>query len=118
MIADSTLVTVHEVLKSLRELERSKLEDSPSETRIVLGEITGGFGSPGGDVRIDGKGGDGGDGGDGEGPKLDIHPDERWQVGNVSGGTGGNGGTGVDVGGKGGTGKGPMIGISPRRLGH
>ena len=84
----------------------------------------GGLGGTGGNART------GGEGGDGEGPKLDINPDERWKVGNISGklksaslsshclhlvgGTGGTGGIGIEVGGKGGTGKAPVITILRR----
>ncbi|KAJ6610769.1 hypothetical protein B0H10DRAFT_2058953 [Mycena sp. CBHHK59/15] len=89
MIADSTLVTVPEVLQSLQDLE-------------------GGLGGTGGNARI------GGEGGDGEGPKLDMSPEEHWKIGNISGGTGGTGGIGVDVGGKGGTGKAPVISVLRR----
>ncbi|KAJ7873083.1 hypothetical protein B0H14DRAFT_152235 [Mycena olivaceomarginata] len=104
LIADSTLVTVNEVLRSLREIERSKLQESPSpEPTIVLGDLKGELGSPGDYARIGGKGGEG------EGPHLEMDPDERYRIGNISGGTGGNGGNGIEVGGKGGTGKGPTI---------
>ncbi|KAF8169201.1 hypothetical protein K438DRAFT_1774446 [Mycena galopus ATCC 62051] len=85
MIADST-----EVLKTLRELE-------------ALNDSVGGVGGTGGHAQI------GGEGGEGDGPQLDIDPDDRYQIGNVSGGTGGAGGIGVEVGGKGGIGKGPVI---------
>ncbi|KAJ6628405.1 hypothetical protein B0H10DRAFT_1991245 [Mycena sp. CBHHK59/15] len=112
MIADSTLVTVPEVLQSLQDLERSKLlQSSPpivTKGQIEMGDITGGLGGTGGNARI------GGEGGDGEGPKLDMSPEEHWKIGNISGGTGGTGGIGVDVGGKGGTGKAPVISVLRR----
>ncbi|KAF8150284.1 hypothetical protein K438DRAFT_1865891 [Mycena galopus ATCC 62051] len=101
LIADSKLVGIQEVLESLRELESSKMEDASSP--IVMGDITGGVGGTGGHAQI------GGEGGEGDGPQLDIDPDDRYQIGNVSGGTGGAGGVGIEVGGKGGTGKGPVI---------
>ncbi|KAJ7352674.1 hypothetical protein DFH08DRAFT_934969 [Mycena albidolilacea] len=104
LIADFTLVTVDEVLRSLRGIERSKLQESPSpEPTIVLGDLKGELGSPGDYACIGGKGGEG------EGPHLEMDPDERYRIGNISGGTGGNGGNGIEVGGKGGTGKGPTI---------
>ncbi|KAF8174631.1 hypothetical protein K438DRAFT_1848656 [Mycena galopus ATCC 62051] len=103
LIADSKLVGIQEVLKSLRELESSKMEDASSP--IVMGDITGGVGSAGGHAQTGGEGG---------GPQLDMDPDERYQIGNVSGGTGGTGGVGVEVGGKGGTGKGPVISMRRR----
>ncbi|KAJ7875284.1 hypothetical protein B0H14DRAFT_3859489 [Mycena olivaceomarginata] len=93
LIADFTLVTVNEVLSSLREIEAT----------IVLGDLKGELGSPGDYAHIGGKGGEG------EGPHLEMDPDERYRIGNISGGTGGNGGNGLEVGGKGGTGKGPTI---------
>jgi len=109
MIADSTFVTVHEVPQSVHELERPKSQEfSPSEIQIVLGDVTGGLGSPGCNALV------GGEGGEGEGPKLDINPDERRKVCNISGGTGGTGGVGVEVGGKGGTGKAPVISVLRR----
>ncbi|KAF8146046.1 hypothetical protein K438DRAFT_1991213 [Mycena galopus ATCC 62051] len=92
MIADST-----EVLRSLRDLESSKL---PPPT--VMGDIAGGVGVAGG------QGHAGGEGGEGCGPQLEMDPDKHYQFGNVSGGTGGTGGVGVEVGGRGGTGKGPV----------
>ncbi|KAJ7873138.1 hypothetical protein B0H14DRAFT_3860236 [Mycena olivaceomarginata] len=102
LIAGSTFVTVNEVRKSLREIERSKLQESPSpEPPIVLGNVTGGVGGRGGYARI------GGEGGEGEGPQLEMDPDERYRIGNISGGTGGPAGEGIEVGGKGGRGKGP-----------
>ena len=91
---------------------------------MCFGQLcVGGLGSPGANARI------GGQGGDGEGPKLDMKPDERWKVGNISGkylhsyssrclhlvgGTGGSGGIGAEVGGKGGTGKAPVISVLRR----
>ncbi|KAF8146318.1 hypothetical protein K438DRAFT_1990849 [Mycena galopus ATCC 62051] len=109
MIADFTLVGVHEVLKSLRELERSKLQN-PSSPPTMMGDITGGVGVAGG------QGHAGGEGGEGGGPRLEMDPDKRYQIGNVSGGTGGTGGVGVEVGGKGGTGKGPVISMRRSRV--
>ncbi|KAJ7873109.1 hypothetical protein B0H14DRAFT_3131402 [Mycena olivaceomarginata] len=109
MIADSTLMTVNEVLRSLREIESSKLQESSSpEPPIVLGDVTGGFGGTGGTARI------GGEGGEGEGPQLEMDPYQRYRIGNISGGTGGTAGSGIEVGGKGGTGKGPVISVLRR----
>ncbi|KAJ7875259.1 hypothetical protein B0H14DRAFT_61644 [Mycena olivaceomarginata] len=97
MIADSTLVTVNEVLRLLREIECSKLQESSSpEPPIVLGDVTGGFGGTGGTARISGEGGEG------EGPQLEMDPYKRYRIGNISGGTGGTGGSGIEVGGEGG----------------
>ncbi|KAK7055076.1 hypothetical protein R3P38DRAFT_2844979 [Favolaschia claudopus] len=106
LIADSTLVTVHEVLISLRALERSKSED-PS-----LSELRCGYGGSGGSGFYIG-----GEGGLGEGPKLDMDLDERHQIpfGNISGGTGGQGGNSRNVGGRGGTGEGPVISVRRTR---
>ncbi|KAJ7657851.1 hypothetical protein DFH06DRAFT_1197295 [Mycena polygramma] len=114
LIADSTFVTVHEVLKSLREREPSQPpEYFPPEAQLVeitgqLVGITGGCGGPGADGLI------GGEGGDGEGPQLNIDPAERWNISHISGGTGGPGGVGALIGGKGGTGKGPVISVVRR----
>ncbi|KAK7012900.1 hypothetical protein R3P38DRAFT_3278764 [Favolaschia claudopus] len=105
LIADSTLVAVHEVLTSLRELEKSKVADpSSSELRPPLVyHFTGGSGGMGGSGTRTG-----GEGGDGEGPHLSLEPDGMVTY-SVSGGTGGQGGEGTEVGGKGGTGKAPVI---------
>ncbi|KAJ7873095.1 hypothetical protein B0H14DRAFT_152347 [Mycena olivaceomarginata] len=109
LIADSTLVTVNEVLSSLREIEGSKLQKSSSpEPPIVLGDVKGGFGGAGGFSRIGGEGGEGG------GPRLEMDPNERYRIGNISGGEGGTGGEGIEVGGRGGAGKGPVIGMLRR----
>ncbi|KAJ7266814.1 hypothetical protein C8J57DRAFT_1329090 [Mycena rebaudengoi] len=106
IIAEFTLVTVNQVLKSIHALQ-SKLLESPSsvgnEGIIEMGNITGGIGGTGGHARI------GGYGGEGEGPQLEMDPAARCKIGNVSGGTGGTGGTGIEIGGKGGTGKAPVI---------
>ncbi|KAF7331187.1 hypothetical protein MSAN_02437300 [Mycena sanguinolenta] len=102
MIADSTFLTVHEVAKSLRDLENSKMQ-------LLRPAITGGTGGMGASGRVGGEGGEGG------GPRIDMDPGERAQIGNVSGGTGGTGGAGVQVGGKGGTGKGPVINLRRMR---
>ncbi|KAF7373299.1 hypothetical protein MSAN_00539100 [Mycena sanguinolenta] len=99
MIADSSFLAVHEIAKSIRDLENSKIRP----------EITGGTGSTGDNGHV------GGEGGEGEGPRIDMDPGERPQIGNVSGGTGGTGGAGVQVGGKGGTGKGPVINLRRMR---
>ncbi|KAF7331185.1 hypothetical protein MSAN_02437100 [Mycena sanguinolenta] len=99
MIADSSFLTVHEIPKSIRDLENSKIRP----------EITGGTGSTGDNGHV------GGEGGEGEGPRIDMDPGERPQIGSVSGGTGGTGGAGVQVGGKGGTGKGPVINLRRMR---
>ncbi|KAK7029869.1 hypothetical protein R3P38DRAFT_2932081 [Favolaschia claudopus] len=113
LIADSTLVTVHEVLISLR-----ALEDQTSKTKApVAYPVTGKEIS-----RIRGMGGygfhAGGEGGLGEGPKLDMDLDELHQIpfGNVSGGTGGQGGNSSNVGGSGGTGEGPVISVRRNRF--
>ncbi|KAJ7819171.1 hypothetical protein B0H14DRAFT_3147550 [Mycena olivaceomarginata] len=95
LIAGYTGVKVDEVLGSLRKIEGSKLQGSSSRKRES--------GSPGGHGHIGGEGGEGG------GPQLEMDPDERYRIGNISGGTGGTGGNGIEVGGKGGTGKGPVI---------
>ncbi|KAF7331195.1 hypothetical protein MSAN_02438200 [Mycena sanguinolenta] len=102
MIADSTFLTVHDIAKSVRDLENSKMQQ-------LHPEITGGTGGPGGSGHVGGEGGEGG------GPQIDMDPGERAQIGNVSGGTGGTGGVGVQVGGKGGTGKGPVINLRRMR---
>ncbi|KAJ6476315.1 hypothetical protein C8R45DRAFT_376697 [Mycena sanguinolenta] len=101
MVADFTLVTVHEVLREVERLKTSKL--LTSRTRNVRGDVTGGLGGAGSSARIGGQGGEGG------GPQLNVDPAHRLQIGNVSGGIGGTGGVVVEVGGKGGTGKGPVI---------
>ncbi|KAJ7717543.1 hypothetical protein B0H16DRAFT_1610693 [Mycena metata] len=106
LIADSTMVTVREVLNSVQESQRSKFQfnsDAMAPT-FELGDITGGVGGAGSSGgRI------GGQGGDGEGPKVDMDPQHRWKMGDVSGGTGGHGGHGMEVGGQGGVGRGPVI---------
>ncbi|KAK7048581.1 hypothetical protein R3P38DRAFT_2870268 [Favolaschia claudopus] len=99
LIADSTLVAVHDVLTSLRELEKSKTAD-PSSSELRRG--FGGMGGPGTHT--------GGEGGDGEGPRLSLDLDGMGGY-SVSGGTGGQGGAGNQVGGKGGTGKAPVINL-------
>ncbi|KAF7345053.1 hypothetical protein MVEN_01668300 [Mycena venus] len=109
MIADSTLVTVDQVLQSLRDLENLILPESPvSDVQIVLGDITGGSGGSGNFGHI------GGEGGEGEGPELELDTDLRSRIGNIFGGKGGGGGIGVEVGGKGGAGKGPVISVLRR----
>ncbi|KAJ7094100.1 hypothetical protein C8R44DRAFT_386209 [Mycena epipterygia] len=121
MIADSTFVTVHEVHKSLRDLERrpNLLQSAQGKrssqlhnvalmsiaAQVEMGNIRGGVGGTGGRGRI------GGEGGHGEGPNLVTTPDYHWKIGNISGGIGGIGGEGIDVGGRGGTGKAPVISI-------
>ncbi|KAJ7717545.1 hypothetical protein B0H16DRAFT_436717 [Mycena metata] len=110
LIADSTMVTVHEVLKSVQEFQQSRFEFD-TEPTFELGDITGGFGGAGSSgLRI------GGQGGDGEGPTIDMDPEYRWKMGDVSGGTGGPGGDGAEIGGQGGVGRGPIISISRRKL--
>ncbi|KAF7373290.1 hypothetical protein MSAN_00538000 [Mycena sanguinolenta] len=101
MVADLTVVTVHEVLRKVERLKTSEL--SKSGTQDVLGDVTGGLGDAGSSAHI------GSQGGEGEGPQLNMDPAHRLKIGKVSGGIGGAGGAGVDVGGKGGTGKGPVI---------
>ncbi|KAJ7450534.1 hypothetical protein FB451DRAFT_1285452 [Mycena latifolia] len=111
MIADSTFVAVHEVLKSLHDLERKLVESSAAlipPGQVEMGDIIGGFGGTGGSGRIGGEGGEGG------GPKLEMSHDEDWKIGNISGGTGGTGGTGIEVGGKGGRGGAPVIRMGRR----
>ncbi|KAJ6537366.1 hypothetical protein DFH09DRAFT_1178067 [Mycena vulgaris] len=106
MIADATLVPVQEVLKSLRDLERSTILESPSSAsqgHFEMGDIRGGLGSARGSARI------GGEGGEGKGPKVEMSPEEHWKMGNIYGGTGGTGEEGVEVGGKRGTSKAPVI---------
>ncbi|KAF8146029.1 hypothetical protein K438DRAFT_1944826 [Mycena galopus ATCC 62051] len=76
----------------------------------VMGDIAGGVGVTGSQGHI------GGEGGEGSGPQLNMDPDAHYQIGHVSGGTGGTGGVGVEVGGKGGTGKGPVISMRRSRV--
>ncbi|KAF7373278.1 hypothetical protein MSAN_00536800 [Mycena sanguinolenta] len=112
MIADCTFTTVHDVDRSLRELESLKLEKFyDAESPNVLYDVAGETGSAGGDGRI------GTEGGEGAGPQLDVDPNEPRKFRKISGGTGGTGGNGVERGGKGGTGKGPVISMRRGRLG-
>ncbi|KAJ7819175.1 hypothetical protein B0H14DRAFT_3876755 [Mycena olivaceomarginata] len=114
LIAGYTGVKVDEVLGSLRKIEGSKLQGSSSrKPTIVLGDLKGESGSPGAHGHIGGEGGEGGEGG---GPQLELDPDERYRIGNISGGTGGTGGNGIEVGGKGGTGKGPVTSMLRRSV--
>ncbi|KAF8150287.1 hypothetical protein K438DRAFT_1943713 [Mycena galopus ATCC 62051] len=100
IIADSgILVGVHEVLKSLRELEISKSQKPLSPT--VMDDTIGRVGATRGPEHV------GREGAEGTGPRVELDPCP--QIDKVSGGTGGTGGVGVKVGGKGGTGKGPVI---------
>ncbi|KAJ7743394.1 hypothetical protein B0H16DRAFT_1561645, partial [Mycena metata] len=102
LIADSTMVTVHEVLKEIQQQSKFQFE---------LGNITGGLGGAGGSgLRI------GGQGGDGEGPKVNLDAECRWKMGDISGGTGGPGGDGVEVGGQGGVGRGPVVSMLNRKV--
>ncbi|KAJ7819166.1 hypothetical protein B0H14DRAFT_3876751 [Mycena olivaceomarginata] len=111
LIAGYTGVKVDEVLGSLRKIEGSKLQGSSSrKPTIVLGDLKGESGSPGGHGHIGGEGGEGG------GPRLEMDPNERYRIGNISGGTGGTGGNGIEVGGKGGAGKGPVISMLRRSM--
>ncbi|KAF7331210.1 hypothetical protein MSAN_02439800 [Mycena sanguinolenta] len=102
MIAECTLVSVQDVVNSLRELENSKLQD------LYGAEMAGETGIIGSTAYI------GGEGGEGAGPQLDVDPDEPRKFRKIAGGTGGNG---VERGGKGGTGKGPLINMRRGRLG-
>ncbi|KAK7045033.1 hypothetical protein R3P38DRAFT_3177257 [Favolaschia claudopus] len=116
LIADSTLATMAEVLKRLRESESQYRSKSPveAEETFVMGDLAGGCGGSGGNAT-----GIGGDGGPGDGPQLVVDADldvDRIRVGNVSGGTGGAGGTGVDRGGVGGVGRGPIISLRRNRF--
>ncbi|KAF7373279.1 hypothetical protein MSAN_00536900 [Mycena sanguinolenta] len=112
IIADCTLATVHDVAKSLHELENLKLQKFyGAERPNMLYDVAGNTGISGGNAYI------GGGGGEGEGPQLDMNPDERYKFGKISGGTGGTGGNGVERGGKGGTGKGPLIKMRRRFTG-
>ncbi|KAJ7664223.1 hypothetical protein B0H17DRAFT_1092207 [Mycena rosella] len=116
MIANATLTTVHEIHKSLHDLERSKHPYDSSTPNIPQGriepaDITGGFGAMG-----QGGGLIGGEGGEGEGPWVKMDPDGHQRIGNISGGAGGTGGTGIDIGGQGGTGKAPVIIRKKREL--
>ncbi|KAJ7266812.1 hypothetical protein C8J57DRAFT_377509 [Mycena rebaudengoi] len=114
LIANSTLVTVHEVLQTVHDLESKLLQMPPSLDTggiVEMEDITGGVGGMGGDARI------GGQGGDGEGPLLEIASEDNWKIRSISGGIGGPGGKGIEIGGKGGTGKAPMI-SSLRRSRH
>ncbi|KAJ7873100.1 hypothetical protein B0H14DRAFT_2569930 [Mycena olivaceomarginata] len=112
---------VNEVLGTVRGVGGLKLHYlSSSGAPIMSGDVTGEIGGTGGTAHIGGEGGEGG------GPQLDLDPNERYRISNVSseylhhdlgsnrclqpaGGTGGIGGVGVEVGGKGGTGMGPVI---------
>ncbi|KAJ7450639.1 hypothetical protein FB451DRAFT_1410327 [Mycena latifolia] len=123
MIADSTLVTIQDILKTLHDIEHSKLQESPHELKGAISQVrilfqqshtlynplAGGLGSMGVSGRV------GGEGGEGEGPELELTLDEHLKVGNISGGTGGTGGAGIEVGGKGGSGKAPIIRVQRRR---
>ncbi|KAF7331202.1 hypothetical protein MSAN_02438900 [Mycena sanguinolenta] len=81
-------VAVWRVAKFFRELVSLKksLEFYHPETATALGDISGGSGGIGNDGRIGDKGGEG------TGPQLHMNPDERWKIGNICGGLGGNGG--------------------------
>ncbi|KAJ7504840.1 hypothetical protein B0H11DRAFT_2273094 [Mycena galericulata] len=86
MIADSTFATVNEVLKNVQALEWKFSQSPPTvgaEGINEMGNITGGLGGTGGHART------GGQGGEGDGPQLDISAQERWKIGDISGGTGG-----------------------------
>ncbi|KAJ7325590.1 hypothetical protein DFH08DRAFT_817264 [Mycena albidolilacea] len=120
-IADCTRVMVDDVLGTVHGVGGLKLHSlSSSGAPIISGDVTGGIGGTGDTAHIGGEGGEGG------GPQLDLDPNERYRVSNVSGeylhhdfgsncclqsvgGTGGTGGVGVEVGGKGGKGMGPVI---------
>ncbi|KAJ7166626.1 hypothetical protein C8R46DRAFT_1094929 [Mycena filopes] len=95
LIADSTLLSVQEVLEKIEALAQSKLHPEPPSS-IGLGEITGGLG-----------------GGEGQGPELQfrLSPQVFWTARSISGGVGGAGGSGTEVGGEGGIGRGPVITI-------
>ncbi|KAK7029870.1 hypothetical protein R3P38DRAFT_2932087 [Favolaschia claudopus] len=56
----------------------------------------------------------GGDGGPGEARQVNTAQQRKYPVGNVSGGIGGPGGSGVDHGGQDGTGKGPVVNLRRR----
>ncbi|KAJ7147224.1 hypothetical protein C8R46DRAFT_1359763 [Mycena filopes] len=96
IIADATFFSIQEVLASLHDLERMRLEQSsraegPEGPLTELGDITGGLGGIGGHGYV------GGEGGDGDGPELDIDLDDcngMLKVGDISGGRGGTGGEG------------------------
>ncbi|KAJ7504850.1 hypothetical protein B0H11DRAFT_1979621 [Mycena galericulata] len=116
MIANSTFVTVNEVLKDVQIL-KWKFSQSPptvgAKAINEIGNITGGVGEIGGNARI------GGQGGEVEGPELEFSPQDlcRWRIGSISGGTGGGGGAGIDIGGNGGTGRAPVITFTQRAKG-
>ncbi|KAJ7873114.1 hypothetical protein B0H14DRAFT_3860220 [Mycena olivaceomarginata] len=93
MIADFTLVTFNDVLRSLYEIERS-LQKSSSPKRTI------GWHKKRRSHRRRARGGGGGGCG---GPQLKMSPDGD-RIDNISRGTGGTGGIGIDVGGKGGMG--------------
>ncbi|KAJ7681374.1 hypothetical protein B0H17DRAFT_1138527 [Mycena rosella] len=84
IIAHATCVLAHEAQRSM----------SISKSQIELGDIAGGTGGVGGSACI------GGVGGDGQGPNLELTLGDCSKIVNVSGGIGGPGGDGVDVGGK------------------
>ncbi|KAJ7450007.1 hypothetical protein B0H11DRAFT_2078025 [Mycena galericulata] len=121
IISIATLVGVDEVFQSIKALEVKLGHDN--EAQIEMEDITGkdSF-QPRTEVNLDlggiggtgGYGNIGGEGGEGAGPRLELDFKERLKIRKVSGGTGGDGGAGLQVGGKGGAGKGPVIGVQRR----
>ncbi|KAJ7801538.1 hypothetical protein B0H14DRAFT_3885010 [Mycena olivaceomarginata] len=73
LIAGYTGVKVDEVLGSLRKIEGSKLQGSSSrKPTIVLGDLKGESGSPGGHGHIGGEGGEGGGAPTRDGPRRAL----------------------------------------------
>ncbi|KAJ7875274.1 hypothetical protein B0H14DRAFT_3859487 [Mycena olivaceomarginata] len=80
LIADSTGVKVDEVLGSLCKIEGNRVGQEVMATSAARAVRAGG-------------------------PQLEMDPDERYRIGNISGGTGGTGGDGIEVGGRAGWGR-------------
>ncbi|KAF7377894.1 hypothetical protein MSAN_00213100 [Mycena sanguinolenta] len=101
IIADATLATTHDVLRSVQDLEsRLSAESEKSEDGgMELSGGTGGKGGQGGHI--------GGEGGLGEAAQLTIESAAHFR--RIRGGTGGEGGAGDMIGGRGGTGQGPRF---------
>ncbi|KAJ7750751.1 hypothetical protein B0H14DRAFT_2981778, partial [Mycena olivaceomarginata] len=102
MIADATLVEVHEVLRWLQYIE-SRIGANSEKAEDTRPEFIGGTGGKGGY-----GGHTGGEGGLGEAAQLAIENVGLFR--RIQGGIGGEGGSGNVKGGPGGTGQGPRIG--------
>ncbi|KAJ7809176.1 hypothetical protein B0H14DRAFT_2867494 [Mycena olivaceomarginata] len=101
MIADATLVEVHEVLRWLQYIE-SRIGANSEKAEDTRPEFVGGTGGKGGY-----GGHTGGEGGLGEAAQLAIENVGLFR--RIQGGIGGEGGSGNVKGGPGGTGQGPRI---------